>query len=196
MSKTQYHQNGKPITNPSVNSLSGIAYFYTKGIDGRDRITTERLVEVLAGLGVKDPRGSSYEVTLPNGRVIKAVAGAVEGTTRQAAKAGTATKKAAAPKKPGAEAKAAKVATASKKAAGLDQMKDATKKLERAGRRTGAHRITVTRDNAAAILAMTLADIRALPDEPRQVTPLPKQGKGSRQQRPSGKGAAAHAVAS
>ena len=180
--KSQYHQNGKPITNPSVNSLSGIAYFYTKGIDGKDRITTERLVEVLADLGVADPRNTSFEVTLPNGRVIKAEAGAIEGTTRTPGKAkGTTTK---AP-----PTKAEKEARAKKRAATIDQMKAAVAKLNRAGRGKGAHRITVTRDNAAAILGMTLAEIKALPDEPVEVTPLPKPGPTTRRRTTKSKAA-------
>ena len=168
MSKSQYHQNGKPITNPSVNSLSGIAYFYTKGIDGKERITTDRLIEVLADLGVSDPRGSSFEVTLPNGRVIKAEAGAIEGNTRTPGKAKGKVAKKAPP------TKAEKEARANKRAATIDQMKAAAGKLAKAGRASGAHRITVTKENAADILGMTLAAIKALPDEPVDVTPLPK----------------------
>lgn len=180
--KTQFHQNGKPITNPSVNSLSGIAYFYTKGIDGQDRITTERLVEVLAGLGVADPRNTSFEVTLPNGRTIKAEAGAIEGATRSPGKAKGTTKKAP-------PTKAEKEARAKKRADTIDQMKAAAAKLAKAGRATGSHRITVTKENAADILGMTLAAIKALPDEPVEVTPLPKPGTTTRRRTTKSKAA-------
>jgi hypothetical protein len=69
----QYFWDGHLIKNPSVNSLSGFAYFYTKGIDKKDRISTKRLEELLAEAGVAEPRNSNFEATLPNGRVIKGV---------------------------------------------------------------------------------------------------------------------------
>jgi hypothetical protein len=79
----QYAHDGKPIRNPSVNSLSGVAYFYTKGIDGQPRIPTSRLIEILADLGVTDPKGSSFSVTLPNGVVLSSTAGALAEPSRQ-----------------------------------------------------------------------------------------------------------------
>jgi hypothetical protein len=71
----QYYRNGNPITNPSMNKLSGIAYFYTRGIDDLPRVTTERLSQILADLGVTDPRAQFDEVELPNGTRISATVG-------------------------------------------------------------------------------------------------------------------------
>lgn len=54
------------------NSLSGVAYFQTSGIDNKspDRVSTKRLTEILKRLGVKDPLGTDWDVELPNGVAI------------------------------------------------------------------------------------------------------------------------------
>jgi hypothetical protein len=73
--KLQYIVNGKPITNPSVNKLSGVAYFHTKGIDDKDRVGAERLAEILRAQGVGDPRTDPFEeVVLPNGKRLAGIA--------------------------------------------------------------------------------------------------------------------------
>lgn len=72
----QYHADGVPITNPSVNSLSGVAYFHTKCIDGTaHHVTTARLTEILTDLGVEHPKTEAFDVTLPNGKRIHATIG-------------------------------------------------------------------------------------------------------------------------
>lgn len=74
----QYAINDAPITNPSVNSLSGVAYFYTKGVDGKPqgRIGVKRLTEILNGLGVQNPASEAFSnVTLPNDKALSATVG-------------------------------------------------------------------------------------------------------------------------
>lgn len=73
----QYAINGNPITNPSVNSLSGIAYFHTKKVDGKAKgqIGVERLTEILLSLGVTEPTTTAFSVELPNGKTLSATIG-------------------------------------------------------------------------------------------------------------------------
>jgi len=112
--RMQYSRDGKPIVNPSVNSLSGFAYFYTKGIDDKPRVSVARLEKILKGLGVTDPRSEAFEVALPNGVVIAGTP--TEGDAPKAAK------KATAVEDPAAVA-AAKEAAAKTKLARIDEMK-------------------------------------------------------------------------
>jgi hypothetical protein len=82
----QYFRDGNPITNPSVNSLSGVAFFHTKGWkpesqrvvkDGEtlDRVNVDTLAAWLAKHGVKDPKTAFGPVTLPGGQAISATVG-------------------------------------------------------------------------------------------------------------------------
>jgi hypothetical protein len=71
--KLQYVVDGKLIKNPSVNSLSGVAYFHTKGIGGQDRVPTARLEELLKASGAEDPRRIPFSVDLPNGKRLEGV---------------------------------------------------------------------------------------------------------------------------
>lgn len=72
----QYATDGKPITNPSVNSLSGIAYFHTKGVDGdRKRITTSELTALLNAAGIVNPKSEAFSVVLANGKTVSATIG-------------------------------------------------------------------------------------------------------------------------
>jgi hypothetical protein len=73
----QYVIDGRPITNPSVNNLANIAYFYTKGVDGeRARINVKELKALIEKLGFKgDPKAEVFSVTLPNGKVLSAEVG-------------------------------------------------------------------------------------------------------------------------
>lgn len=98
-SVVQYWRNGEPITNPSVNSLSGVAYFYTKGVDGdRPRITTDELIALLKKAGVEVPVTKPFEVTLPGPKatVIKATIGKLEEHKPRVKKSETPAAKAAA----------------------------------------------------------------------------------------------------
>ena len=79
--KLNYVVNGKPITNKSVNSLSGVAYFHTKGIGEGDRVPTAMLEELLRAEGAEDPRRVPFEVVLPNGKVLAGVAPTVSDVT-------------------------------------------------------------------------------------------------------------------
>lgn len=85
----QYFREGKPITNPSVNHLAGVAYSYTKGVDGKDRISAKRLREILAELGVGDPRCEAFDVQLPGGMRISATVGALAPVPAKSPKAST-----------------------------------------------------------------------------------------------------------
>lgn len=84
----RYFRNGTPMAN-SENQLSAVAAFYTKGIaEGRSRITTAELTEILVAAGVADPKGDEFEATLPNGVVVAArwePAGTVHARPRRAA---------------------------------------------------------------------------------------------------------------
>lgn len=65
--KCRLYHDGHPMPD-SQNSLSSVAYYYTKAIDGdAPRVSTDRLIALLAEKGVADPRGSSWDVKLPNG---------------------------------------------------------------------------------------------------------------------------------
>lgn len=61
------------------NSVSSIAYQYTRGIGGPDvrRLSSTALRAVLADLGVADPKAPPWKATLPNGVELEAV---VDGT--------------------------------------------------------------------------------------------------------------------
>jgi hypothetical protein len=55
----QFLVRGRKLNSPpgkGQNSLSGVAYFQTAGIDDA---TPDRLKEILKGLGVKDPVGTA-----------------------------------------------------------------------------------------------------------------------------------------
>jgi hypothetical protein len=74
----QYAIDGVPITNPSVNSLSGVAYFHTKGVEaGTDRITTKQLVEALSKAGIENPKTTAFTFPLGNGKTLTATVGAL-----------------------------------------------------------------------------------------------------------------------
>ena len=67
-SNVRYSHDGKPCSD-SQNRLSSCAWFFTRGISEAtpDRIGVAELVEVLATLGVTDPREPGWSVELPNG---------------------------------------------------------------------------------------------------------------------------------
>lgn len=72
----QYAIDGVPITNPSVNSLSGVAYFHTKGVAAdKPHIKTVELMALLVKAGVTEPKTTAFTVTLPNGKVLSATVG-------------------------------------------------------------------------------------------------------------------------
>lgn len=74
----QYYHDGQPIS-PYQNKLSSIAYWYTRGIDGKDtvRVSSQRLKELLTKLGVKEPKTTLFDVTLPNGVRISSTLGSL-----------------------------------------------------------------------------------------------------------------------
>jgi hypothetical protein len=117
----QYYRDGKPITNPSVNSLSGVAFTYCKGVDGKPRVSVKRLIEVLAELGVGNPRSEAFDVQLPGGMRISATVGSLvphqpKATTSEAAATAAAKGAKATPAKKAPATKAtAKKAPAAKK---------------------------------------------------------------------------------
>ncbi len=72
----EYTKNGQRIPSQRPWTLSRVAWFYTAGIESKDspRTNVAGLEKVLAKLGVADPRQPGWEVTLPNGVVLGAVA--------------------------------------------------------------------------------------------------------------------------
>lgn len=68
-----YLKNGRPM-NPANNSLSSLAWQATKDLDPESpkRVSTARLREILADVGVTDPTSTEWEVELANGAVIGA----------------------------------------------------------------------------------------------------------------------------
>lgn len=126
----QYWKNGHPISR-AQNKISSIAWWYTDHIDptrehlGKDdRLSAEELRALLTKLGVTDVK-APFEVSLPNGVVLKATVGrlfAPEPNTTKRKKGAAKKKKApskrkAAAKKAPAKKRAAKKAAPTKKAA-------------------------------------------------------------------------------
>lgn len=126
----QYSVDGNPITNPSVNALSGIAYFYTKGIKGADhpRIGVKELTALLAKAGVTDPKTTAFSVTLPNGKVLSATIGALAEKVARVKKADSPEAKA---KKATDSARVAQGKKAITEATALKKWKDGGEKGER-----------------------------------------------------------------
>lgn len=80
----QLYAHGRAIA-ASQNKISSVAYYSTKGIDDLPRVTTARLVELLAAEGVTSPTTTSWDVVLPNGVKLSA---RVEGDAREVPGAG------------------------------------------------------------------------------------------------------------
>ncbi len=78
----QYYHDGAPIS-PYQNKLSSIAYWYTNGcpgakvseVNGHEAMSSKDFQALLTKLGVKDPKGTAFEVKLPNGITISATIG-------------------------------------------------------------------------------------------------------------------------
>lgn len=68
--KVRYYRNGKLLSERY--KVGELAWFFSKGIDGDKPVSSKRFVELLAGLGVADPRGSEFDVVLPNGEHLSA----------------------------------------------------------------------------------------------------------------------------
>lgn len=62
-----FTHNGRPMA-ASQNKLSSVAYYYTAKVDGdAPRVSTARLVDILAAAGITDPLTTEWTHTLPNG---------------------------------------------------------------------------------------------------------------------------------
>lgn len=78
----RYCKNGQPM-NDGDNCLSSVAYQATKGLaDGRPRIGTKELRDLLTGAGID--LSKPWEVTLPNGTVIAMLSDGAEMETQTA----------------------------------------------------------------------------------------------------------------
>ncbi len=151
---------GERDLSDTQNRLSCIAYQGTKDIvKGSPRIGVADLKPILAKLGVEDPEGGKpWKVTLPNGIVVgckadSGVASKAKAPAKAAAKKAPAKKAAPAPKR-------TKPTVAS-----VDLLKKAAARLVVAGRGSGPEKITVTRENAEAILAAPVDELKTWPSD-------------------------------
>lgn len=108
----RYTRNGEPVTD-SVNKLSTIAYHFTRGIASKQskRLSAADFRKLLTKLGVTDPEHTTWQVELPNGVVIGAVAPGDKAPAAPKAKPAAKVapvKKAAPAKRPAAKKPAAK----------------------------------------------------------------------------------------
>lgn len=93
MSGLRFFHDDKPQPD-NQNKLSTMAYDYTRKVDGdTPRVSTARLREILAGLGVADT-AKPFKATLPNGVVLELRSESVNGqTSKPAAKPSTSSKR-------------------------------------------------------------------------------------------------------
>lgn len=95
MSGLRFFHDDKPQPD-NQNKLSTMAYDYTRKVDGdTPRVSTARLREILAGLGVADS-SKPFKCTLPNGVVLELRSESVNGQKPAAAKPSTSSKPTAA----------------------------------------------------------------------------------------------------
>lgn len=143
--KCRLYHDGHPMPD-SQNSLSSVAYYYTKTIDGdAPRVSTDRLIALLVEKGVTDPRGTSWDVKLPNGITLSS---RVDGDTKAvkvidrpkaapAAKKSTPAKKAAPAKAAAKKTTTSRRSTPAKKApaAKKTSKRDVTPRLKESARK-------------------------------------------------------------